>query len=290
MNATHTRFLAQLDRELGALPDGQRSEILDDVESHINDALDEGRDIDEILAGLGTPREAAKAYVDELGAYAAETGGRRSADPVQRTRSWLARAALAVGLLTTALTPVLAPGVIDALGLGGGVMVFATPAVIGALPIVLPHKWMAMTALAMAIISSVTVVAGLFTSGNLVMLTALAAVLWALVIAPAAVRSRGSARVALRIVGGILVGAPGLGAFGSAVDITLWGALIGVAVIALGVLVACGLRFSYWLVLALGVVVAIWSLFDAGMLMWAFWTIGGLWIALGLTAIVGHRR
>jgi uncharacterized membrane protein len=293
MNEPQHRYLAQLDRALGSLPAEQRRTIVDDVESHILDALEGGRDIGEILRGLGSPRDAARAYSAELGSYANETGAPQPADPVRRSQHRLAIAALVVGVLSAAFVPIISGSLLDTLGIGSAVLVFALPVILGALPLILPQNWGGVMAWVSAVATTGLVIFGLVPAsdvgGDLIMLTALAAVLWALALAPRAAKSRGAGRLALRIFGGLLIATPGLSLFGPAVDVTVTSAVIGLAAVALGVLFACGWRIAYTAVLAGGVALLIGSLFDLGLLTWGFWTVGGVWIALGVAALAGRR-
>lgn len=62
-------YLLQLDRELSALPVGQRAEIITEIKSHIRDAseLDPQRDLGAILADLGSAKSVAARYLIEKG-------------------------------------------------------------------------------------------------------------------------------------------------------------------------------------------------------------------------------
>jgi hypothetical protein len=62
-------YLLQLDRELAALPVGQRAEIITEIKSHIRDASerDPKRDLDSILADLGSAKTVASRYLTDKG-------------------------------------------------------------------------------------------------------------------------------------------------------------------------------------------------------------------------------
>ncbi len=62
-------YLSQLDRELQALPTGQRAEIITEIRSHILDksAADSSKTIQAILNEMGTPREVATRYLEQKG-------------------------------------------------------------------------------------------------------------------------------------------------------------------------------------------------------------------------------
>ncbi|MGE4133432.1 MAG: DUF1700 domain-containing protein [Bdellovibrionales bacterium] len=62
-------FLTQLDRELQALPTGQRAEIITEIRSHILEALDKdsGRSVQSVLDNLGSPKAVALRYLEQKG-------------------------------------------------------------------------------------------------------------------------------------------------------------------------------------------------------------------------------
>lgn len=62
-------YLSQLDRELQALPTGQRAEIITEIRSHILDkvAADSTKTIQAVLNDMGTPREVAGRYLEQKG-------------------------------------------------------------------------------------------------------------------------------------------------------------------------------------------------------------------------------
>lgn len=62
-------YLSQLDRELQALPTGQRAEIITEIRSHILDksAADSTKKIQTILNEMGAPREVATRYLEQKG-------------------------------------------------------------------------------------------------------------------------------------------------------------------------------------------------------------------------------
>jgi len=282
------RYLSQLDGELGMLPAAQRAEIVDDVESHITDSLERGRDIDEVLAGLGTPREVAKTYADELDVPPA-------VGPALRAERWLSVATVGVGVIVSALMLFFEPGLVAGAGLGGAVVVIALPVLLGAMPLVVPRPWGSIGPPLAVVLATVIVAAGFFWWENLVMLAPLMFVLWAAAVVPLITRSRRTgARLALRIVGGAAVALPGLALVGGAVTGALEGGVLvvlpGVALVAVGALFAFGLRTAYAIVAGAGVVMLVASMFGPGMLFWGFWSAAGLWIALGVGALAGTRR
>lgn len=62
-------YLSQLDRELQALPTGQRAEIITEIRSHILDrtAADPTKNIQTILNDMGAPRDVAARYLEQKG-------------------------------------------------------------------------------------------------------------------------------------------------------------------------------------------------------------------------------
>jgi len=62
-------YLSQLDRELQALPTGQRAEIITEIRSHILEASerDPAKSVQSILDGMGAPREVAAKYLQQKG-------------------------------------------------------------------------------------------------------------------------------------------------------------------------------------------------------------------------------
>ena len=64
-NPAAERYLAVLKQALSAMQPVDRSEVLDEIRSHIHDATAAGRPLDEILARLGPADALAKAYLVE---------------------------------------------------------------------------------------------------------------------------------------------------------------------------------------------------------------------------------
>lgn len=62
-------YLSQLDRELQALPTGQRAEIITEIRSHILEAgeKDPAKSIQSLISDMGTPREVAERYLQQKG-------------------------------------------------------------------------------------------------------------------------------------------------------------------------------------------------------------------------------
>jgi uncharacterized membrane protein len=61
------RFLAELKRSLGAMPESEKRDILSDYEEHFRMGLAEGKSEEQIAASLGNPRILGKSYaIDSL--------------------------------------------------------------------------------------------------------------------------------------------------------------------------------------------------------------------------------
>lgn len=64
---TKGEFLYNLRSKLSVLPKEEIENIIEDYSMHINELLDEGETLEEILNKLGDPRDIAKQYIEELG-------------------------------------------------------------------------------------------------------------------------------------------------------------------------------------------------------------------------------
>lgn len=64
---TKGEFLYNLRSNLAMLPKEEIENIIEDYSMHINELLDEGESLDQILNRLGDPKEIAKQYIEELG-------------------------------------------------------------------------------------------------------------------------------------------------------------------------------------------------------------------------------
>lgn len=63
MDDAAKRYLDELRRNLGPLPEAERSDAVREIESHIADGATDGRPTASVLAGLGDARTLARAYV-----------------------------------------------------------------------------------------------------------------------------------------------------------------------------------------------------------------------------------
>lgn len=295
-NQQVAQYAAHLANELAALPAEQRTLVVEGVEEHIWEALDEGRDLDEVLAALGTPREAAAEFGRDLGVPSPLEAARRA-------RRALSIFAVAVGVLTAVSIPVF-PGDLGAAGLGVTTLGSLVPVVLAALPLVLPHRAGGVMTLATAVLvtlvavfGSVGVLSDVYALMQTEFLLPLAFALWAAAIVPAVVGSTmgSKGRTALRVAGGVLIAAPSAvllsldlpGSVDGSSPVVL---AVNLAILAIGVMFAVGIRVGYALTAVVGLLGLIGILFDPGLLFLLFWAAGGLWLALGVGALVGSRR
>ena len=63
---TKGEFLYNLRSNLSILPKEEIENIIEDYSMHINELLDEGESLEQILNKLGDPKEIAKQYIEEL--------------------------------------------------------------------------------------------------------------------------------------------------------------------------------------------------------------------------------
>lgn len=172
----------------------------------------------------------------------------------------------------------------------GAALLALIPTGLAVLPLLLPRAARPSVAIANAILMTLFSVVSGFTVGGFYV--PMAVLMWAAVFVPWRVRNRrGSAgNRTLRIIGGIVIALPVLLVLSG----RLSGAILGgwplvfgaVLVVSLGVLFALGFRLAYLAVALLGAVIMVLGLLDAGFLMLALWWFGGVWLALGLSAVV----
>lgn len=294
MNSTdETRardYAAALRRELGALPDEQSRLIVEGVEEHIADALAEGRPIDDVLAGLGEPREAAAAHAEALGVTAGP-------DPSRYARRVLGVAGAAVAVPMAAIAPLVyfpTPST-TALDVAAVIAVLVLPIPMLLAPAFLRRRAASILAWVSAAILLAIPVAwfcGAFDDsavGSIAwLLFPTALVAWAAAIVPPATRWSPGRRRALRIAGGVLAGLPGILPLMAALSGTVasgW-AITGYTALGLGlgVLVAWGRRIVYLVLAGLGLGVVVFG-FGGGLLVMAFLLVGGLWVAVGASGL-----
>lgn len=93
---TAQRYLEQLELRATVLPTAHRVQLLGQVTEHLTEALDEGDDVDAMLARLGSPSELVTAAIDE--GFIDEVVARRP-----KVLLWVGIAALTLGVLLLAM-------------------------------------------------------------------------------------------------------------------------------------------------------------------------------------------
>ena len=188
----------------------------------------------------------------------------------------------------------------------GAAVVALLPAVIALLPIVLPRAGRRPAAIAGATVVTLFTVIGGFTIGGFYL--PLAAMMWAAVIvdlrpSPSRVPLRmhgedprpsaGPGSFAGGLVVAVLLALPGVVLFvstlGGAVQFDAVVVVMTAVSLGLAVAFAFGKPWAYLATAAIGALVMVFTLFDAGMLVLATWWIGGLYLVAGLTAFLARR-
>lgn len=295
-------YLRELGVELSDAPPDTVREIIDDVRAHIADALDSGRTIDQVLAGLGSPQAVAGQARDEL---ALPDG---APDPAARAGRTLRAVAVALGVLTAVCVSFLLRSTALPLDLNragpaeqsivqrygpGLAMLTLLPALIAAAPFLLPARARGVAGVGGAVILTALT----FLGGEIgLYYFPLVLLLWAAVIVPSVIR-RGIGRVAVRLwhlAAAALVALPGLlAAFSMATDtfgfswvaVALW--VVGPLVVA--VLCGCGIRAGYAVTALAGALVMILSMVEPGFLFAAFWLFGGGYLMIGASGFAAVR-
>lgn len=289
-------YLRALDAELSDFPPDAAHEIVADVRAHIADALDGGRDIAEILAGLGGPDTVAGQAREELG-LPVQDGAERAA----RTLSVVAPAAgVLIAVCVSFLLPSAVP--VDPLGADSGeqgvvrrfgpgiAMLTLLPALLVAAPLVLPGRVRGAARFAAATVLAVAACA----AGEIgLYYVPLALVAWAAATVPWAVR-RGAGGRWWRYLTGGFVALPGVlvavASAGGSVGVGWVGAALWIAgPLAAGALCAYGIRAGYAVTALAGALVMILSMAERGFLFAAFWLFGGLYLAIGACGYAASR-
>lgn len=280
-----TRYLGELEAGLLDAPQDARDEILDDVRAHVLDALDTGRPVAEVLAGLGSADAAVLQYRQALGLPRERPGDEGRA-------LFILHAASMLVAVLTACTVLFVLGLADRLG--GLAWAAALPPVgLAILPLLLPSVARMPVAVANAVIAALFAVIGGFGLGAFY--APLALMMWAAVVVPWRIRhGLDLARSPLwRIFGGVLVAAPALlavsGQFTGTVQLGAPGAAGVVLALLLAALFAVGWRGAYLLIAAFGLVLLVLAMLDPGPLVLLVWWIGGAYLAIGLTAVATLR-
>ncbi|MEU8313232.1 hypothetical protein [Micromonospora sp. NPDC048887] len=292
-------YLRALDAELSEVPPGAAGaagEIVADVRAHIADALDGGRDIAEILAGLGEPHEVAGQAREELGLPVQ--------DGAERAARMLSVVAVAAGVLIAVCVSFLLPTTVpvDPLGADSGeqglvrrfgpgiAMLTVLPALLAAAPLVLPDRVRGAARFAGAAVLALFACA----SGEIgLYYFPLALVAGAAALVPWALRRGAGGRWWHYLTGGF-VAMPGVlvavASAGGSVGVGWVGAALWIAApLAVGALCAYGMRAGYAVTAVAGALVMTLAMAERGFLFAAFWLFGGLYLAIGASGYAASR-
>ena len=274
-------YLGLLKHSLADVPAAQQA-ALDDVTAHITEAMDSGQPVDVALASFGPAEAIAAQYREELGLPARAPSTRGSGATA------LHIAAVVVAVLVGVVN-VYFEAATGGLSLGAAVLL-VIPALLAALPLVLPTVLRVPVALANAVVVTGFSVATF--AGVGAFFVPLAFQLWAAVLVPWQVaHGRTLERAPVwRTLGAVTVALPGVLVFAGMVTGTLlWHPVaVGVAgaVVVLAVCFAAGLRGAAPVIACLGLLLLIAVFFSPGMLLLGLWWVGGYFLALGLGAMV----
>lgn len=294
-------YLRKLDRSLKDLSKDERQIAADEVAAQIVGGLERGSKITEVMRELDDVDTYAKRYRAEARrAAAADLGSLRKAGMLHLMAAIVA---LLGGMFVALRMPSFMLEIADSTGSTttevrtiaqeygvGAVLLALVPAVLAALPLIVPLKWR--TPIAIANASLMTVIAGLaaFSIGMFVM--PLAVLMWAAVIVPWQMR-RGFSfanSIRSRLIFGALIALPGLliayNAFTGSFILDTMGWLVVAIPLVLGTLFAYGMRAAALITGIIGFVAIGYTIVFPGLLMLATWWIGGLYISFGFGAYV----
>ena len=296
------RYLRSLKQRLADLPAEASESILQDVRAHIEEATATGRSSDEVLASLGNPRELAEASRAELVLHQPARTSRLDSGTILGGTS-IALAVLAAVIVSFFLRapegqhpdagtePEQAMAtLLESYG-PGVALLSLVPAVVLLLVHFLPRRLRRWAMLGVALALSVLVFLDIFSSGLFAVPMALTA--WLAATIPYARKPVAPAgeQLSARILGSLLLIFPVimlgtglmLGTVGAHyIPLLLW--MLFSLALAIGY--ALNSRAAHWTVLAYGVLILGVAVFDAGILVAAFWVGGGVALALGLHGLL----
>lgn len=280
---TEQSYLCAVTKRLRALTPEQRAAVLDDVRAHFADAAEAGRTPEQAVEGLGDPATFTRRVQAELG----HDAGRL--DRIRRVLQWTA---VGIAVFTAMFETFLWPEgmtfglLVPYRGDGFAVVLWSlVPALVTALPLVVPARARTGTAVAVVAVLTVLALAAQMTFVPTAMLA------WAALVVPVAAR-HGRPAPAWRITGGALLMLPGAlmvtgaiaGSWGLEADAVAYIA----ALLGLGLLITVGRSWTGAVVAAVGVGVLVWATLDLGMLVLAVWWAGGLFLTIGLSHALAH--
>ena len=302
-------YLTAVSLELAGAPSTARAAVLDDLRAHIEDALEAGRPLDTVLAGLGDPHTVAADYLKQAGLV-----------PTASRLSWwydlitllVAILAMVIGVVEAARDTM--PGVDPDTGLPMEESMLGAYNGLGVLVLTLVPV-LAIAALLFVPLARRNllrlILAGVFTVGLLYRTLVWSAndvfyaVISALTVDPAVVfalwggvflaiwlrssRPRALA-LTLRLIAAavlIYVGALGLGAAGGFTADAIPSLILSGAWIVVGVLFAFGIRWGYLLGAVLAAVVMIMALISTSPFAMLNWVAASVALVMSLTAWFG---
>ncbi len=182
-------------------------------------------------------------------------------------------------------------------GAWGEIATLAIPVVLTLVPFIAPRTWRSNMALVAAGGSAIT--AMMLAQGGIgwFSLPAIAALVAAYFLPVILGGTRpGLSRTNWWLVGALVIALPGILLVGAmAAGTFAWSPVtVGIAVgcVALAAVFASGIRWVALVVGLLGLAAMVAAVLDGGMLLLAFWVLGGFWVVVGLTTLVatGHVK
>lgn len=300
-----TRYLKRLDTALADAPAGAREEILDDVQGHVLDAIEQGRTPAEALAGLGDVDAAAGQYRAELGLPEESPANAERASRILWTAAalvgalggWLLAFETAIageffGSPRTVVSDLSARTLVERYGAFAAVLA-SIPMLLAVLPLVAPRRLRLHIGVTVALVLAILV--ALFPTTVGVSYLPLAVCAWAAVVVPWRVAHGLDLATSplWRLFGGLLAASPGLALIGlgaiGMVRVPLEGMILALVFLLLGGLFGVGLRAGYYAVVLLGVVIMLYFCVFGMTLNPLIWWVGGMYLVIGLTAIATLR-
>lgn len=291
MNAhTESSYLRDVGKRLQTLTPEQREAVLDDVRAHFTEAADAGRSPEEAAKSLGDPAQFTARVRNELGV-----------DPGRTDRIWRVLQWLATGLAVFTAMFVTFLWSDDSLPMpnsqfavhGFGITLFyLIPALIAAIPLLVPVRVRMITTAAVAIVLTV-VSFTIFGLADLTFFLPSAMLAWAAFVTPIIARN-GRPAIGWRVAGGALTALPAVlglvGMLTGSFDMDIWPVVITVASFGLGALIALGKPWAGIILVVGGVTLLIDSALNPGYIVLATWWAGGLFLTLGASHTLAHSR
>lgn len=303
--AAEQQYIRTLRNGLADLPRDRRDMFIADVQAHIDETTDGGIALESALASLGSPKQLAERAHREISlAVPSVAAGARAA-------RILTAGAVAVGVMTAAVIAFFVPFTqavdrVETGGSGDGVALVTiaqehgpwiallglVPAALAAGSLWLPRRAGRIVLLALAVLMTAIIAAGLTLGSWFAPFTIL---LWACVLVPQAV-SRGldlSRARGWRVAIAVAAGAPAfLFLVRTSIAPNDAGLVLAIAAgcaLLVAALVGIGARFGYFVLAASGALLMVASGSATGWFSLPLWWAGGLYLTLGIVAVVASR-